>query len=123
GGRGGGGAGGVGEGGGSRYGGGGRPRPPPRGGRARRLARRAAAGVPGLGGYVGVDLVLGSAEDGSEDAAIEINPRLTTSYAGLRALARFNLAEALLAVVQGQALPSWDWHPGPVHFNADGDLS
>ena len=36
----------------------------------------------------------------SGDRVIEINPRLTTSYVGLRALARFNLAEALLAVIR-----------------------
>ena len=39
---------------------------------------------------------------------IEINPRLTTSYVGLRALASCNLAAALLNVVAGQK-PRLTW--------------
>src|SRR5690606_6738890 len=57
-----------------------------------RALRLAAAAVNSLGptcGYVGVDLVLGAEE--SADVVIEINPRLTTSYVGLRAAARSNL--------------------------------
>jgi predicted ATP-grasp superfamily ATP-dependent carboligase len=53
---------------------------------------------------------------------IEINPRLTTSYVGLRVLAQFNLAEALLAVATGAALPAMGWHKGSVCFGADGSL-
>jgi tyramine---L-glutamate ligase len=64
--------------------------------RAVTLAERASACVPGLRGYVGVDLVLGDAEDGSGDAVIEINPRLTTSYIGLRRLTPVNLAQVML---------------------------
>jgi predicted ATP-grasp superfamily ATP-dependent carboligase len=91
--------------------------------RAQRLAERAVATVEGLCGYVGVDLVVGAAADGSGDRVIEINPRLTTSYVGLRALARFNLAEALLAAASGAPLPPLLWRPGPVHFCADGSVS
>jgi predicted ATP-grasp superfamily ATP-dependent carboligase len=75
-----------------------------------------------LSGYVGVDLILGNAADGSKDIAIEINPRLTTSYVGLRALARFNLAEAMLALALGQQLPEITWHSGIVRFLADGTV-
>jgi predicted ATP-grasp superfamily ATP-dependent carboligase len=82
----------------------------------------AVRAVPGLLGYVGVDVVLGEAADGGGDAVIEINPRLTTSYVGLRRLARFNLAEAVLAVVAGKALPGLDWRKGPIRFLADGTL-
>jgi predicted ATP-grasp superfamily ATP-dependent carboligase len=73
-----------------------------------------------LAGYVGVDVVLGDTEDGSQDQAIEINPRLTTSYIGLRRLARDNLAEALLALMAGQHVPSPRWHAGSVRFWPDG---
>lgn len=54
-----------------------------------------------LKGYVGVDLVL------TKNAAfvVDINPRLTTSYVGLRKVARFNLAEALLDAVLKSKLP------------------
>jgi predicted ATP-grasp superfamily ATP-dependent carboligase len=79
--------------------------------RAAELGRRAVESVPGLRGYVGVDLVLG--EDG--DAVIEINPRLTTSYVGLRALAETNLAAAMLGVVSGEAV-SLRWRAGEARW-------
>jgi predicted ATP-grasp superfamily ATP-dependent carboligase len=88
--------------------------------RARRLAERAAECIEGLHGWFGVDLVLGEAADGSGDAAIEINPRLTTSYLGLRRLARFNLAETLLATVTGAAMPPWEWGSETIVFRAEG---
>ena len=86
--------------------------------RARRLAERAAACVEGLHGWFGVDLVLGEAEDGNGDTAIEINPRLTTSYLGLGQLARFNLIEALLAVAEGSSMPPWHWGADTIVFEA-----
>ena len=55
------------------------------------LASSAIGLIPGLKGYVGVDLVL--AEDHVE--LIEINPRVTTSYIGLRQVATMNLAQAI----------------------------
>jgi hypothetical protein len=102
-----------------RYEGGRLPLPEGLNRRARRLAERAVTAVEGLCGYVGVDLVLGEEADGG-DRVIEINPRLTTSYVGLRALARFNLAEALLAAAAGAALPSLRWREGPIRFWPDG---
>jgi predicted ATP-grasp superfamily ATP-dependent carboligase len=86
--------------------------------RARRLAERAVRCVEGLHGYFGVDLILGD----SADVVIEINPRLTTSYVGLRRLARFNLAEALLAVVGGSPPPAWEWRKEAIVFGADGSI-
>jgi predicted ATP-grasp superfamily ATP-dependent carboligase len=91
--------------------------------RSRRLARRAVEAVEGLQGYVGVDLVLGEPADGSEDQVIEINPRLTTSYVGLRALAATNLAEAMLCLAEGEAVPPVVWKDGAVRFRADGTVS
>lgn len=87
--------------------------------RARQLAERAARCVDGLHGWFGVDLILGDAEDGSGDAVIEINPRLTTSYVGLRRLARFNLAASLLAIAAGSRMPPWEWRTEPIAFRAD----
>jgi predicted ATP-grasp superfamily ATP-dependent carboligase len=84
--------------------------------RARQLAQRAVESVAGLFGYVGVDVILAPLPE--DDVVIEINPRLTTSYIGLRRLARFNLAEALLAVTTGSPLPRLEWHEGPVMFSA-----
>jgi predicted ATP-grasp superfamily ATP-dependent carboligase len=88
--------------------------------RAVKLGRRAVESVAGLLGYVGIDLVLGDACDGSADVVIEINPRLTTSYIGLRALATTNLAEALLQVVEGHPSPVLGWRSGSVVFHTDG---
>lgn len=84
-----------------------------------RIAEQAIRCVPGLLGYVGVDVVLG---DDGRDWAIEINPRLTTSYVGLRVLARFNLAEAMLATAQGQPLPALAWHDRRIEFTPAGGV-
>jgi predicted ATP-grasp superfamily ATP-dependent carboligase len=88
--------------------------------RAIRIATAAVLCVPGLAGYVGVDVILG---DDGRDWAIEINPRLTTSYVGLRALANFNIAEAMLAAVRGESLPTMEWHAGPIQFTPNGRVS
>jgi predicted ATP-grasp superfamily ATP-dependent carboligase len=90
--------------------------------RALRLAEQAVTSVPGLLGYVGVDLVLGDAPDGSEDWVIEINPRLTTSYIGLRALSETNLAEIMLRAARGADIAPPRWRPGSVRFYADGRI-
>jgi predicted ATP-grasp superfamily ATP-dependent carboligase len=105
-----------------RYEGGSLPLTGPLGARAQRLAERAVRAVPGLLGFVGVDLILGHADDGSGDAVIEINPRLTTSYVGLRRMARFNLAEALLAVVQDTLLPELTWSQESIRFCPNGQV-
>jgi tyramine---L-glutamate ligase len=106
-----------------RYLGGRLPLPEPLDHRARQLAERAVHPVQGLHGWFGVDLVLGEASDGRNDMVIEINPRLTTSYVGLRRLARFNLAEALLAIATDSPLPCWRWRMEPVFFRADGQIT
>ena len=56
----------------------------------------------GLKGYVGVDLVLTE----KEAVVIEVNPRLTTSYVGLRKTAGFNLAQAIINAVVEHELPA-----------------
>jgi len=90
--------------------------------RAQKHALLAVRTLPDPLGYVGVDLVLGTDLDGRDDHVIEINPRLTTSYAGLRALCRANLAAAMLAVAEGQ-VPALSWHDGVVEFSADGRVN
>ena len=86
--------------------------------RATALAEGAVGCVPGLLGYVGVDLILG---DG-RDVAVEINPRLTTSYVGLRALTADNLAGELIRVAAGGVRRPVRWHDGPVRFSSDGTV-
>jgi hypothetical protein len=66
-------------------------------------------------------MVLGDDPDGGDDCVIEINPRLTTSYAGLRVAARTNLAEAMLDVAAGKT-PDLSFDPAPLEFDADGTV-
>ena len=94
------------------------PLPPPLEKRAQRIAAAAIDGLTGLFGYLGVDVVLG---DDGRDWAIEINPRLTTSYVGLRALAETNLAAAMLDMAHGKT-PDLRWHGGSVEFRTDGTI-
>jgi predicted ATP-grasp superfamily ATP-dependent carboligase len=88
--------------------------------RAVALSKRAVCAIPGLRGFVGVDIVLGAAEDGGQDYVIEVNARLTTSYIGLRALATTNLAGAVLRTTTDDVLPDVGWRGGNVRFWPDG---
>jgi hypothetical protein len=73
-------------------------------------------------GYVGVDLILGNDPAGGADRVLEINPRLTTSYVGLRAAAKTNLAEAMLAVCRGECIvPEFDARG--LQFDTEGNVS
>jgi tyramine---L-glutamate ligase len=90
--------------------------------RASALAVRALAAMPAAAGYVGVDLVLGREPDGSEDAVIEVNPRLTTSYVGLRAAATSNLAEAMWRISQDESA-SLEFADRAIEFDASGNVS
>jgi predicted ATP-grasp superfamily ATP-dependent carboligase len=103
------------------YLGGGLPLPNGLDRRARRLALAALGALPQPFGYLGMDLVLGSNTDGSGDRVIEINPRLTTSYVGLRVASETNLAAAMLAVARGES-PDLRFREGPVEFIADGTI-
>ena len=56
------------------------------------LANAVARALPGLWGYCGVDFI----EPGSAPMVLEVNPRLTTSYAGLRDATGLNVAQLVL---------------------------
>lgn len=64
-------------------------------------AKKIVESVRGLRGYVGVDMVLTE----EEPVIIEVNPRLTTSYVGLRMVSGFNPAQALVESVLERKLP------------------
>jgi predicted ATP-grasp superfamily ATP-dependent carboligase len=90
--------------------------------RATALASRAIAAMPPtVRGFVGLDLLLGDRP--SEDCVIEINPRLTTSYVGLRRMINGNLAARLFDLETGPvscctAVDSVRWTPdGQVWIN------
>ena len=80
--------------------------------RALELARRAVSLVPGLMGYIGVDMILTD----DECYLIEINPRLTTSYVGLRQVININLAEAIWQSCKENLLPKNIFISGKVLF-------
>lgn len=72
------------------------------------LAARIAAALPELWGYVGVDLIL-TAEG---PRLLEINPRLTTSYVGLRRALEGNPAAEVLRLHETGHLPPPRRHRG-----------
>jgi hypothetical protein len=87
--------------------------------RACQLARTALAAMPRTSGFVGVDMILGESPAGSDDVVLEINPRLTTSYIGLRQVTSSNLAAAMLAIQRGDRCPLF-FQSGAVEFEPDG---
>jgi len=95
------------------YAGGAIPLDPDLESRAISLGLAALRHLPDLHGYVGIDLVLGDVAE--HDTLIEINARPTVAYAGLRRLARFNIAQLILghpALIE--------WQGGGVRYAADG---
>ena len=86
--------------------------------RAGELAVRVCESIPGLRGYVGVDLMLTN----SEAFVVEVNPRLTTAYLGVRAALDQNIAAMALAACAG-IVPE----PAPaqrsVRFTASGRIT
>ena len=76
------------------------------------LAQRICRAIPGLWGYVGVDLVM--TERGP--VVLEVNPRLTTSYVGLSRSTGRNVAELMLGMLsdppehRAQSLPGKSVH-------------
>ena len=65
------------------------------------VAQSIARADAGLWGYIGVDLIV--TEAGA--VVVEINPRLTTSYVGLKRSLSLNPAELILSIWQNGAIP------------------
>jgi predicted ATP-grasp superfamily ATP-dependent carboligase len=82
-------------------------------------ALRTCRAFPGLRGYIGVDVVLTS----SAAFVIEVNPRLTTAYLGVRSALDANIAELALAACGGALLKSPPRVLRKVRFSAAGALS
>ncbi len=68
---------------------------------ALRTAENAVEGIVGLKGYVGVDMILTN----EGPVVMEINPRLTTSYIGLKRAVNFNPAQAIVNAVIRRKMP------------------
>lgn len=60
------------------------------------VAKKACEFIPGIKGFVGVDLVI------ADDVyLIEINSRFTTSYVGLEKIANINIAKTIIDLIDG----------------------
>ncbi len=60
------------------------------------VAKKACEFIPGIKGFVGVDLVI------ADDVyLIEINSRFTTSYVGLEKIANINIAKTIINLIDG----------------------
>lgn len=90
--------------------------------RAQQLAVAAIGAMPPTQGYVGVDIILGACPDGTQDCVIEINPRLTTSYAGLRYAIEENLLRLMIAAAAGEEITYSDSSKA-IEFGVDGCVS
>jgi predicted ATP-grasp superfamily ATP-dependent carboligase len=66
------------------------------------LAQNIAAAMPALSGYVGVDVMV----NGNDITVLEINPRLTTSYAGLSQASGLNVAGLVLDLFYNRPMPA-----------------
>jgi predicted ATP-grasp superfamily ATP-dependent carboligase len=65
------------------------------------LANKIANTLPGLAGYVGVDLI----KTIDDYVVIDVNPRLTSSYVGLNEVLTTNPAELCIQTILDQKLP------------------
>ncbi len=63
-----------------------------------RRAEEVVRAIPGLKGYVGIDMVLTD----RDAVVIEVNPRLTTSYVGVRKVLRQSLGAMILKAATGE---------------------
>lgn len=60
------------------------------------VAKKACEFIPGIKGFIGVDLVI------ADDVyLIEINSRFTTSYVGLEKIANINIAKTIIDLIDG----------------------
>jgi hypothetical protein len=82
-------------------------------GEAFEVAKRVVKSISGLQGYVGVDFIL--TKEGA--VVIEVNPRLTTSYVGLRRVVNFNPAQAVASAVLKHKLPEHHKSCGCTYFS------
>jgi predicted ATP-grasp superfamily ATP-dependent carboligase len=81
-------------------------------------ARVVPLAIPGLRGYVGVDMVLTD----QEVYIIEVNPRITFAYCGLRRVASKNLMKIIIRAAQGFDLQDEVHVAGSVQFDDFGRI-
>lgn len=67
-------------------------------------------------GWVGVDMILGSCDDGTDDRVLEINPRLTTSFIGLSRGQQGGIIHPLLNHIGGEKIHLTPWNTEACEF-------
>ncbi|MDI6645178.1 MAG: ATP-grasp domain-containing protein [Methanobacteriaceae archaeon] len=83
--------------------------------KARNIAERTVESIPGIKGYVGVDLILND-----KVHVIEVNSRITTPYIALKDIINFNLGKAIINSLNGE-LPDEIFLNGISFFEKKGD--
>lgn len=80
------------------------------------IAQKIIQAIPGLNGYVGVDLIVHQ----SKYFVLEVNPRLTTSYVALHQACGFNPAQLLLDLFYNESftMPEIAHHKIEISINA-----
>jgi predicted ATP-grasp superfamily ATP-dependent carboligase len=79
----------------------------------------ACRAVPGLRGYVGVDLIIPDAAS-SEPVIVEINPRVTTSYLGYSHMCESNLLQRWLDLDEDRS--PLRWKSGRIRYAPNGEI-
>lgn len=87
------------------------------------FANRVISALPGLPrGWIGIDFIQTEAEESNQSLiAIEVNPRLTTSYIGLRKIIAENLADLLFQTAVDQKI-GYSLSGNSVRFDSFGKL-
>jgi hypothetical protein len=80
--------------------------------RAFKLTEKIVESIKGLIGFIGIDLILSN----NDIVIVDINPRITTSYVGLKKVIRINLAKALINCVFEKNIPTEIKYKGYVYF-------
>ena len=83
--------------------------------KARDIAEKTVESIPGIKGYVGVDLILND-----KVHVVEVNSRITTPYIALKKIINFNLGKAIINSVNGK-LPEKILLNGIRFFEKKGD--
>ena len=83
------------------------------------LSQRVADADHGLSGYIGIDIIM----HGTETSVLEINPRLTTAYVGIKNSINYNPMECMLQIAKKQTLPmlKQSKKPSPICITVQAD--
>lgn len=68
--------------------------------KAKQIAKQATQSIPGLKGFIGVDLILNN----NNIYFLEINPRFTTPYVGLRKIINFNIVKTIVDSIKNNKI-------------------